>query len=112
MGIIDYTKKPWKLKSTAGVPRCTHQKGCVIKIDGPGTAPDDVTVRCLVNHDDLYENGTYDPETDTISGETYQLRREEGPPHLLFCTDTRRDENGVVTGSWTADDSGTFGGDE
>ena len=111
MAFADYTRNSWKLNSKDENPRCTDgsdgREKCVITISG---TEDNVTVSCSNKHP--YAPGAYRPDNQIHSkesGDRYTLSLGPGTHPHLSCDDKGRDKN--QAGSWSAEDSGTTGGE-
>lgn len=111
MAFEDYTRNSWKLKSKDGNPRCTDgsdgRKKCEITISG---TEDNVTVGCSNKHP--YPPGEYRPDNQIHSkesGDRYTLSLTAGTQPDLTCDDKGREIN--QAGSWSAEDTGTTGGE-
>jgi len=110
---LEYFKNPamlrWKVRNAAGSSLC--QQDCCLTIDGT-EGEGKVTVTCQTYpKEHIYENGTYDKGTDSISGKTsrgdrYTLGQGEGPTHRVNCGFGKKvDGKWCEVGSWTADDN-------
>jgi hypothetical protein len=105
MPFTDFTKPkfPWKVRRSnpPGHPEVGH----VIEIGG---SEGNATVTCLTDPKHIYQNGTYDEgPPQTISNGSYTITYKPGTPNNQI--EYRKPE---VTGSWTADDSGSAGGEK
>jgi hypothetical protein len=112
MGIDDFTtpKNTWIIQTVTQPCKCKAKETITITNGANG-----VTVTCSGSgHSNIYATGTYNQANDSIEvNNGYKITRAvNGNTTEITCTNPPTFAQEKPTGSWVADDSGTFCGEE
>ncbi len=101
MPLVDYAGRIWKVIHVEGDPPC--QVGDDVTFPVKLGESNDVTVSCSREGATTTFNGRYDTGSDTIKVDGYEIR-------MVLCIKLMTTE-GLIAGSWTAEDQGPWPGD-